>query len=114
MKASAFWYTLNMNKPKILSEEEIKSALTTLKDWTYSDKNKLTKEFKFADFVGSLSFLNRMVAYFQEMDHHPDVHIFYNMVIIELQRFDVGGKVTDRDIEVAKKIDETYVTENKL
>ena len=102
-----------MNKPKVLKKEEIKKALKSLKGWSFGD-DKITKEFKFLDFVGSLSFLNRMVAYFQEMDHHPDVHIFYNKIKFELQRFDSGAKVTDRDIEVAKKIEETYKTENKL
>ncbi len=102
-----------MNKPKVLTEEEIKSALNDLSGWTYRD-NKISKEFKFSDYVGSLSFINRMVAYFQEMDHHPDTHIFYSTVKFELTRFDSGEKVTDRDIEVAKKIEETYKTENKL
>jgi 4a-hydroxytetrahydrobiopterin dehydratase len=102
-----------MEKPRILTEEEITQTLERLPGWVYAD-NKLSKEFEFTDFVGSLSFINRMVAYFQEMDHHPDVHIFYSKVKFELQRFDIGGKVTDRDIEVAKKIEETYKTENKL
>jgi 4a-hydroxytetrahydrobiopterin dehydratase len=102
-----------MDKPNILAEDEIKTSLERLPGWAYVD-GKLEKEFVFTDFVGSLSFLNRMVAYFQEMDHHPDVHIFYSKVKFELQRFDVGGKVTDRDIQVAKKIEETYATENKL
>ncbi len=102
-----------MNKPKILTKEEIEKALPNLPGWSYAE-DKLSKEFGFADFVGSLSFINRLVAYFQEMDHHPDVHIFYSKVKFELQRFDVGGKVTDRDIEVARYIDQTYATENKL
>lgn len=102
-----------MDKPQILTEEEIKQALESLPGWTYAE-DKISKQFEFADFVGSLSFINRMVAYFQEMDHHPDVHIFYSKVKFELQRFDSGAKVTDRDIEVAKKIEETYATENKL
>ena len=102
-----------MNKPKILTEEEIKQALPSIPGWDYAD-DKLSKEFEFADFVGSLSFINRLVAFFQEMDHHPDVHIFYSKVKMELQRFDVGGKVTDRDILVAQQIDKTYATENKL
>src|SRR3989344_5838863 len=101
-----------MEKPRILTKEEIKTALSQLAGWTYAD-DKLAKEFKFLDFVGSISFINRLVPYFQEMDHHPDAHIFYSKVKLELQRFDVGGKVTDRDIEVAKKIDETYASENK-
>lgn len=102
-----------MNTPKVLTQDEINQALKDLPAWTYAD-DKITKEFQFADFVGSLSFINRLVAYFQEMDHHPDVQIMYSKVKLELQRFDAGGKVTDRDIEVAKQIDKTYATENKL
>lgn len=96
-----------MDKPKILTKEEIEQALKSLPGWTYAD-DKISKEFQFADFIGSLSFINQMVAYFQEMDHHPDVHIFYSKVKLDLQRFDIGGKVTDRDILVARKINETY------
>jgi 4a-hydroxytetrahydrobiopterin dehydratase len=102
-----------MDKPNILSQDEIKKALVDLPGWSLVD-GKLTKEFQFMDFVGSLSFINRMIAYFQEMDHHPDAHIFYNKVKFELIRYDVGEKITDRDVEVAKKISETYATENRL
>lgn len=112
-KTIRFRYTNFMDKPKILTTEEIEQALKDLPGWTFVD-DKISKEFQFADFVGSLSFINRLVAYFQEMDHHPDVHIFYSKVKFDLQRFDIGGKVTDRDILVAIKINETYVHENKL
>ena len=49
-----------------------------------------------------------MVPFFEIKDHHPDVHIFYNRIRFELSRYDVGGKVTDRDVEVAKKIEHEY------
>ena len=32
-----------------------------------------------------------------------EVHIAYAEVIFELTRYDAGGRVTDRDVEVAKK-----------
>jgi 4a-hydroxytetrahydrobiopterin dehydratase len=102
-----------MEKSKILKKEEINEALKSLPGWSYAE-DKISKEFEFSDFVGSLSFINRMISYFQEVDHHPDVHIFYNKIKFELQRFDIGGKVTDKDIEVAKKIEEVYLTENRL
>jgi pterin-4a-carbinolamine dehydratase len=60
------------------------------------------------DFVQSLSFVNSLVAYFETIDHHPDVYIAYGEVTFELTRYDVGGKVTDRDVEVAKKISSVY------
>ncbi|MGE5392829.1 MAG: 4a-hydroxytetrahydrobiopterin dehydratase [Candidatus Saccharibacteria bacterium] len=96
-----------MEKPTPLSEDAIKQALERLPGWSYGD-DKLVKEFAFTDFVDSLSFINSLVAYFETMDHHPDVHIFYNKIKFELTRYDAGGKVTDRDLEVAKKIEETY------
>ena len=48
------------------------------------------------------------MAYFEIIDHHPDVCIAYGEVTFELTRYDVGGKVTDRDVEVAKKISSVY------
>jgi hypothetical protein len=48
------------------------------------------------------------VAYFETMDHHPDVRIAFGEVTFEMTRYDLGGKVTDRDVEVAKKISSLY------
>lgn len=102
-----------MEKPKALTKEEIENILPSLPGWTYTD-DKLTREFEFRDFVDSLNFINSLVAYFETMDHHPDCHIFYSKVKFELTRYDIGGKVTDRDIEVAKKISETYESRKKF
>jgi pterin-4a-carbinolamine dehydratase len=42
------------------------------------------------------------------VDHDPDVHIAYGEVTFELAWYELGGKVTDRDVEVAKKISSLY------
>jgi len=96
-----------MKKPTILSEEEIQKRLPDLKGWTYSD-NKLHKEFKFKDFMDSLNFVVGLAPFFEAQDHHPDIHIFYSKILFELQRFDIGGKVTDKDFIVAEKIERVY------
>lgn len=95
------------NKPQPLPEDSVRKALDHLPGWVY-ENDRLWKDFAFRDFVDCLSFVNSLVAYFEIMDHHPDVHIFYSKARFELTRYDAGGKVTDRDIEVAKKINETY------
>ena len=81
-------------------------VLPRLAGWKLS-ANKLIRTFEFQDFVESLSFINSLVAYFETIDHHPDVRIAYGEVTFE-HRYDVGGKVTDRDVEVAKKISSQY------
>lgn len=50
-----------------------------------------------------LSFVNSLVACFETIDHHPDVHIAYGEVTFELTRYDLGGKVTDRAVRWRKR-----------
>ncbi len=99
-------------KIQILTKKEIKEALVDLPGWKYA-KNKLNKEFEFDDFLGSFNFIKKLVPFFQKNDHHPDIQIKYSKVLFELQRFDVGGKVTDKDVTVAKKIQKLYTTHRK-
>ena len=94
-------------KPKVLTATELRTIMPRLSGWKLAN-NKISRTFEFQDFVDSLSFINSLVAYFETIDHHPDVTIAYGEVTFELTRFDVGGRVTDRDIEVAKKISSTY------
>ena len=96
-----------MDKPKVLTAKELRTIMPRLSGWKLAN-NKLTRTLEFQDFVASLSFINSLVAYFETVDHHPDVTIAYGEVTFELTRYDLGGKVTDRDVEVAKKISSTY------
>lgn len=97
----------NVDKPKVLTATELRVIMPRLSGWKLAG-NKLTRTFEFQDFVHSLSFVNSLIAYFEAVDHHPDVHIAYGEVTFELTRYDLGGRVTDRDIEVAKKITSMY------
>ena len=96
-----------MDKPQILTAKELRAIMPRLTGWRLA-QNKLSRTFEFQDFVHSLSFVNSLVAYFETVDHHPDVRIAYGEVTFELTRYDLGGKVTDRDVEVAKKISSVY------
>ena len=96
-----------MEKPKILTARELRAIMPRLSGWKLAN-NKLSRTFEFQDFVQSLSFVNSLVAYFETADHHPDVRIAYGEVTFELTTYDVGGRVTDRDVGVAKKISSAY------
>ena len=98
-----------METPKVLSKEEVQEGLKNLPGWNYAD-DKISKEFKFNDFTDSLLFVNKMAPVFEENDHHPDTHIMYSKVLFELQRFDSGNKVTDRDLFIAHEIEKEYAS----
>jgi len=98
---------MKTQKPNILSAKEIKEELKSFPGWKYR-ANKISKEFKFADVMDSLNVIKKLAPYCEKIDHHPDIHIFYSKVLFELQRCDVGGKVTDKDFMVARRIETLY------
>ncbi len=57
-----------------------------------------------ADFAESLAFVDAVGALAQEMDHHPDVDIRWNVVTLRLTTHSAGG-ITGLDIELARRVD---------
>lgn len=96
-----------MSTARILSHKEISEELINLPGWNFAN-DKISKEFVFDSFLVVVDFINKLAPVCEENDHHPDIHIFYKKVLFDLQRFDIGSKVTDKDILIAHKIEELY------
>ena len=88
---------------KPLTAAKIKSALGTLPGWTFQ-RDALAKNFAFGNFREALSFMVRVGFEAEGMDHHPEWTNVYNRVAIRLNTHDAGGKVTAKDVELARKI----------
>ncbi len=88
-----------------LSPEQINDALAGLDHWTY-EGDKLKATFELTDFRAAISFIVRMAFYAEEMNHHPELENVYNTVRVALTTHDAGNKVTQKDLDLAKKIDE--------
>lgn len=86
-----------------LSPPEIERALAELPGWTL-EGDALAKSFRFGTFREAMSFLVRCSYEAEALDHHPDWSNVYNRVSIRLQTHAAGGKVTLRDIELARRI----------
>ncbi|MEJ1971951.1 MAG: 4a-hydroxytetrahydrobiopterin dehydratase [Lacunisphaera sp.] len=71
--------------------------------WIFAD-DALAKDFKFGSFREAFSFMVRVAFEAEAMDHHPDWTNVYNRVAIRLNTHDAGGKVTAKDVALAKKI----------
>ena len=94
---------------KVLMKEEIQKMLKDFPGWAEKD-NKIFKEFKFQNFMNALSFIVKLSSFFERNDHHPDITIMYSKVKFELQRFDIGGKITNLDFMIAKEIEREYAS----
>jgi 4a-hydroxytetrahydrobiopterin dehydratase len=88
----------------VLSDIEIQQALPRLPGWKKSG-NALERVFQFESFVQAMKFVNHIAEAAEAVNHHPDIHISYNKVMLTLVSHDSGG-VTQRDIRMAGKINE--------
>ncbi|MCA9491104.1 MAG: 4a-hydroxytetrahydrobiopterin dehydratase [Myxococcales bacterium] len=75
-------------------------------DWREVD-GRLVRTFAFPDFATGLAFVVRVGALADEQDHHPDVHLRWGSVRLELWSHDVGA-ITGRDRRLATAIDELW------
>ena len=73
----------------------------TPEGWSEVD-NKLEREFKFDDFLQAIAFVNKVAELAQSENHHPDIEIHYNRVILRWWTHTAGG-ITDRDRELAAR-----------
>ncbi len=70
------------------------------------ENNTLKKNFKFKNFIEAWAFMTKVAMVAEKMDHHPEWTNVYNTVNITLTTHDKGNTITDKDRELAKKIDE--------
>lgn len=91
--------------PEALNSKQIETALEKLDGWAYED-DQLKKTFEFEDFREAISFLVRLAFHAEAQAHHPDLHNVYNTVDVALTTHDADNQVTQKDVDLAKAIDE--------
>jgi 4a-hydroxytetrahydrobiopterin dehydratase len=67
--------------------------------------NALNRKFQFKDFSEAFAFMTRVALEAEKMDHHPVWTNVYNQVEISLSTHSAGDKITEKDRQLAKKID---------
>lgn len=67
--------------------------------------NQLYRKFTFKNFSEAFAFMTRVALEAEKMDHHPLWTNVWNTVEIWLSTHDAGDIVTEKDQQLAKKID---------
>lgn len=65
----------------------------------------LTRTFKFKDFHEAIAFINKIAEIANRLDHHPQIENMYNTVTLTLSTHEAGDKVTEKDKEFAREVD---------
>lgn len=93
-----------------LDRAEAEERLNRLDGWSVREDH-LVKTFEFPDFVSAVSFVNRVALVAEQAGHHPDIHLSWGKVVLELTSHDAGG-LTVRDFDLAASIDGLVGTES--
>ncbi len=72
--------------------------------WIETD-GSLRREFEFGDFSEAFGFMTRVALLAESANHHPEWSNVWNRVSITLTSHDEGNTVTDRDRDLAERID---------
>ena len=89
-----------------LEIEDIERYLGEVPGWRYDKTTgigKITRDFKFGNFKEAMMFVNKVAEVAEGEGHHPDIHIFYNQVRLELWTHAAGG-LTENDFVSAAKV----------
>jgi 4a-hydroxytetrahydrobiopterin dehydratase len=88
---------------ELLSNEEIEERLTG-SDWA-RDGEEIVRDWKFADFVEAIAFVNRVAEAAEAANHHPDILVHgWNKVRLALSNHSAGG-LTEVDFTMADRFD---------
>ena len=87
----------------LLSENEIKKALSSLKGWK-REGEEIVKQYELKDFVHAMGFVNSVALLAEKANHHPDIDVRWNNVVLRLSTHSARG-LTEKDFNLAKQIE---------
>lgn len=105
--------------PEVMSQEKIDAALRrTLRHWRTQvrqpedgadhDHVGLYREYRFRSFRDAVSFMNETAPGCDIAIHHPVWENVWRTVRVFLTTWDIGHRISDRDVQLAKYLDRAY------
>ena len=81
-------------------QEELKTKWDVIES-----KSKIRQTYKFKNFREALDFANRVGEIAEEEGHHPDLHVYFGRVVVDLTTHAIGG-LSENDFIMASKIED--------
>lgn len=97
--------------PWLVSPEELASWLVAHPGWSIQD-GKLARRLTFPDFASALALANAIGEAAEEANHHPDLHVGWQVLRVEWSTHDVGG-ISNLDLALAERTDLESARANK-
>jgi 4a-hydroxytetrahydrobiopterin dehydratase len=87
-----------------MTAAEIEKLLPEIGGWEASGSHHLVKTYAFKNFAEALAFVDRVGAMAEVQWHHPDMHLAWGKVTVEIWTHKIDG-LTESDFVFAAKCD---------
>ncbi|MFE1952526.1 MULTISPECIES: 4a-hydroxytetrahydrobiopterin dehydratase [Streptomyces] len=87
-----------------LSQKEIEDRLTELPGWSL-DGAKITRTYRLGSHFAATALVVHIAQTQEELNHHSDLTLGYNTVALAVNSHDAGGAVTEKDFELARRVE---------
>ncbi|GAA2355301.1 4a-hydroxytetrahydrobiopterin dehydratase [Streptomyces sp. XM4011] len=91
--------------PQPLTDLEIAETLSGLPGWRAEDDH-LVRSYTLAGHPAAVALLVHISVAQEELNHHAELTLVYNRLGIALNTHSVGGKITELDAQLARRIEE--------
>jgi 4a-hydroxytetrahydrobiopterin dehydratase len=86
-----------------LSQKEIEDRLAELPGWSV-EGDRLTRSFRLGSHFAATAMVVHIAQVQEELNHHSDLTLGYNTVALAVNTHSAGGAVTDKDFELARRV----------
>ncbi|WP_306192891.1 MULTISPECIES: 4a-hydroxytetrahydrobiopterin dehydratase [unclassified Streptomyces] len=86
-----------------LSQKEIEDRLAELPGWSVAG-DRLTRSFRLGSHFAATAMVVHIAQVQEELNHHSDLTLGYNTVSLAVNTDSAGGAVTDKDFELARRV----------
>lgn len=88
-----------------LSADSVTERLGLLPEWELVDEGRaITRTFRFKDYYRTLAYVNALGFVAHREDHHPDLGVHYDRVVVRFSTHDVDG-LSENDFICAARAD---------
>ena len=90
---------------QVLSQQTINAWIKSHPHWSYTGST-LKCDITFENYFETMAVVNAIAFIAHQENHHPDMHVSYNHLVIELKTHSLNG-ITENDLFLAEKIQST-------
>ncbi|MEU3659914.1 4a-hydroxytetrahydrobiopterin dehydratase [Streptomyces sp. NPDC032940] len=88
-----------------LSHKEIEERLAELPGWSL-DGDRLTRAYRLDSHFAAAAMVVHVAQVQEELNHHSDLTLGYNTVTLAVSTHSAGGAVTEKDLELARRVED--------